>query len=1409
MKITQTPSPGTNILKHEGDTVKFILKVPDNLKGQAYLRSNLFRAHQQREQIIESVEKGKEVLGKDWHDIKMLHKGKGVYEAELTLTETGCFSAKTLFISEGEKPKVYWPEGDNANIKIEPAFTFGGNTIYSVFPRLFGINKYQKQTADEDQLEDLDSRGYTVIPPSGTFRDVIKELEHIIAELGFKIIQLLPVHPIPTTFARMGRYGSPFAAKDFFDVDHGSAEFDKSASPMKQFEELVDQIHFREGKVFLDLPANHTGWASQIQEHFPQWVKKNENREFVSPGAWGVEWADLCELDYSSNGLCKYMAEVFLFWCSKGVDGFRCDAGYMIPLDVWRYITARVREEYPHTIFLLEGLGGPLETTKDLLTKGNLNWAYSELFQNYSREQIEGYAQFFLDTSLNLGTLVNFAETHDNNRLAASGKNFSILRNLLCAMLSDCGSYGITCGVEWLADEKIDVHNCSSLNWDSRDNIKDTVKNAVRIITNHPCFQAGTERRFIHTGEENSIAMLRQAPGGKELLILSNLDSDNESSVQWSCKDFADSEDKLVNLLTEEQKNYFTENQTAKIKLSAGEVLCLSRSAEYQQFNQQRNTIPEHTKQIAKARVMQIWQSLNEESDCSKIDFSRLGDQFINSPEDTINKLLEESGHPNKTVHWKAPEDSRRNVILPAEHLLYVTAESPFLAEIKSCGKVFERHYSIQCGEKKYIAAFNPMEEPGQVENFDFNLRLFKETPILLEAKLVCPPAEAPVKICLDKDYEDIRDRSDYAICSNEIGSMAQVRSRWGEIASKYDTLFAANLNPDFPTDRIASLVRCRVWLRYRDYSTPLEASCQKSFTTDMENRILWEFQAPAGMGKMVPFKIILDFSQTANTAVLRFSRPEADNSGLCLNDGEQVRVIVRPDVDARLCHMVTKAYKGPERDYEKMKNHTKRKLIFSHSQNYRLTLESEKGNFTPQSEWKYMNNLPIEEQRGLESTTDLFSPGYFSFNLAGGEHSGLCIAVNEDKPKAFSEVKEPESGLEYKIQSLLKTALKRYIVRRGEFSTVLAGFPWFLDWGRDTLIALRGFIAAGFYEQSRKIILQFAKFEEGGTLPNMIRGEDVSNRDTSDAPLWLFAAVKEYISYCSKDILKEKVGGRTLLEVLESIAENYHRGTANGIKMDEQSGLIFSPSHFTWMDTNYPASTPREGYPVEIQALWEAALRFLSQTETKNPSRWAKLGEKVRENISVLYENKNGLSDCLHCTAGTPASEAKADDHCRCNQLFAVTLGALTDKRLAEKILQNCQRLLVPGGIRSLADEPVEYELAVKDDSGRPLNDAGCPYKGIYGGDEDTSRKPAYHNGTAWGWVLPSYCEGLAMVHGSSGISTAKAIIKAASQTIQTGCIGHLPEILDGNAPHHQRGCKAQAWSVSEFYRIAKTLEI
>ena len=143
--------------------------------------------------------------------------------------------------------------------------------------------------------------------------------------------------------------------------------------------------------LIIDIAINHTGWAAGLHESHPQWLVRNKSGEIENPGAWGVVWADLTRLDFSRKDLWQYMADVFLTWCRRGVDGFRCDAGYMIPLAAWQYIIAKVRDQFRDVIFLLEGLGGKIQVTRDLLNLANFNWAYSELFQNYSRDQIEAY----------------------------------------------------------------------------------------------------------------------------------------------------------------------------------------------------------------------------------------------------------------------------------------------------------------------------------------------------------------------------------------------------------------------------------------------------------------------------------------------------------------------------------------------------------------------------------------------------------------------------------------------------------------------------------------------------------------------------------------------------------------------------------------------------------------------------------------------------------------------------------------------------------------------------------------------------------------------------------------------------------------------------------------------------------
>jgi predicted glycogen debranching enzyme len=299
---------------------------------------------------------------------------------------------------------------------------------------------------------------------------------------------------------------------------------------------------------------------------------------------------------------------------------------------------------------------------------------------------------------------------------------------------------------------------------------------------------------------------------------------------------------------------------------------------------------------------------------------------------------------------------------------------------------------------------------------------------------------------------------------------------------------------------------------------------------------------------------------------------------------------------------------------------------------------------------------------------------------------------------------------------------------------------------------------------------------------------------------------------YCtvtgSRDFLSRRIRkDETLFDILSSLADSYISGTPNGIRMDPGSGLIFSPPHFTWMDTNYPAGTPREGYPVEIQALWYSALKFLASAghdPQQNEKRLA-LAEKVRESFLKYFVLPDipYLSDCLHAAPGTPAAKAVADDHLRPNQLLAVTLGLVNDPALKKSILRATQELLVPGAIRSLADRRFRYELPVRSADGTLLNDPRHPYFGHYEGDEDTRRKPAYHNGTAWTWLFPSWAEACAMTLGEDGRRTACSVLSTMILLMDGGCITHIPEIVDGDLPHKPRGCDAQAWGITEFYRV------
>jgi len=1422
--MIQTPAPGTRLLKFCGDTLKFTLTLAGYEAGTAWVRTNIGNARVIRDEIIRSVDQNKAPLAKDWYDIPMVPAGEGKYRATLPLSETGHFEGKCYFAPDGGHDPV-WPEGANVEINVAPAHTCGGNTIYNAFVRQFGANKEGRLDAGirGSVVRELDREGYTVIPPSGTFRDLMGELDFIIGTLGCRIIQLLPVHPTPTTYARMGRFGSPYAALSFTQVDPALAEFDPKATPLDQFIELVDAVHRRNAAVFIDIAINHTGWAASLHETHPQWLARDPKGEIEVPGAWGVRWADLTRLDYHHTELWQYMAGIFITWCKRGVDGFRCDAGYMIPEAAWTYIIASVRQQFPDAVFVLEGLGGKISVTRALLNRSGFDWAYSELFQNYDRHQIEHYLPESIDISNREGTTVHFAETHDNNRLAARSISYAKMRTALCALLSHHGAFGFANGVEWHATEKIDVHDATSLNWSSENNQVDAIRRLNGLLAGHPVFFDGAAVSMIQKGEGEAVVLFRHhPPSGKRLLIAANLNIETGSRAEWRAGDAGlDGDDlfDLFDLLT--QRPVAVEKGVGdcrSLHLSPGQVVCLSPdpedAARITDVEKDDFAVPERVvEKRLRAVALEVFRVFHGTADLGEFAPERAAAELKADPVGFCRRMNPDSA-VSRVIEWQWPRDRKREVMVPPGFFLLVRSKHPFSARVESGDRVLSLRNSLGCLDGDHFALFPP-GTPGR-KPLSCRLKMTVHSaekcrrgigPLLylaswktLETRAVFNRARAEERPLL-------------LLGTNRRGGMLRAHARWGELDSRYDALLAANLDPDIPVNRWVMFTRCRAWVVFQGYSQALTVECLTRFRVDCRSRGIWDFKVPTGQGESVGLSVAVEMVDRENFVRISFFRPVSSVGEKHLADGKPVKLILRPDIEDRDFHDTTKAYTGPETDFPKAVTPGPDRFSFAPHPERRLEMTLPSGTFVVEPEWQYMVHRPGDALRGMDPDSDLFSPGYFEVNLTG-DHSAVltAVAVGPEKTVFRSATVGSEKGEMPRLKShfqgalpdVLDSALDDFVVRRGRLKSVIAGYPWFLDWGRDSLMVVRALIAAGRTTDAREILQQFGRFEERGTLPNMIQGSDAGNRDTSDAPLWFAMACRD-LMLRDRRLIDQPCGARTFRDVVISIGHAYVNGTGNGIRVDPDSGLVFSPGHYTWMDTNHPAGTPRQGYPVEIQALWYATLQLLEEIDDRpRKERWKILANRVKRGLSELFWNAETgyLADCLHGSPGTTAIQAVADDALRPNQILAVTTGAVTETGMCRKILDSCQELLVPGGIRSLADRQVRISLDIRH-NGQRLNDPYHPYKGRYEGEEDTRRKPAYHNGTAWTWPFPSFCEAWAEVYDKPGRDTALNWLGSAAALLNSGCVGHLPEILDGDAPHLSRGCDAQAWGASELLRV------
>jgi predicted glycogen debranching enzyme len=1420
--LIQQPAPGTRTVRFCGDTLAFSLTVPSGLKGSAWIRTNIGHAAVTRREIIRNVHFQETPLGRDWFDTPMPRVAENRFEVNLALCEVGHFEAKCFFLEEAQISPV-WPAGPNTCVNVQSSESYCANTIYNAFVRQFGANKSGQNLPSlpvEECVRLLDAEHYTVIPPSGTFRDLIAELDFILGKLGCRILMLLPIHPTPTTYGRMGRFGSPYAALSFRNVDPALAVFDPKATPTEQFIELVDAVHRRNGRLFLDIAINHTGWAANLHTNHPEWLVRTPEGRIEVPGAWGVQWEDLTKLDYRHQELWRFMAAVFLTWCRRGVDGFRCDAGYMIPHAAWKYIVAQVRDQFPDTTFLLEGLGGKIAVTRELLNTANLDWAYSELFQNYDRSQIEHYLPQALDIAATDGLMVNLAETHDNPRLAAISHAYARMRTALCALSSLSGAFGFANGVEWLAAEKINVHESVPLNWNAPVNLVKEIRRLNLLLKFHPAFCAQTEVSLIEQGGGNHLVLLRRhLPTDKRLLVLVNLDCERSTQAAWNPEAAGLPQRNYIDLLAETSVEVQEAGGRFTCTLEAGQVRCLSADlADLERLNLSPTNsfaVPpfvEH--QLVRAKALQVITYCRRSQNAAGLDIDRAAAELKTDPA-AFCAQLNATSTESRVVTWRWPRDLDREVMIPPDHFLLLKCTNGFRAQLLDKDRTLAVEKGMRSTEGSFFCLFLPVPPPRQLKRLTLRITAYEETGNHhAEASLLLLPNPDTVRVKRVFTRKDLLKKPLVVLGTNAGGAMLHTAVSWGRIRSKYDALLAANFNPNYPEDRWVMFTRCRAWLVYQGFSQDINLDCLQTFASGDRGGGYWRYKVPSGQGEHVLLTIGLEMLHRRNAIRIDFYRHPSGRAQGRLADQTPVRLILRPDIENRSFHDTTKAFAGPEHHFRNSIRPAADGFSFQPDAYHHLRVQAPSSRFVTEPQWEYMIFHDQDAERGQDPHSDLFSPGYFEASLTGGQTVSLLAEAspsesasksmpNDLQPQLFPLESIMPSG--WHPLEMLEKAIDHYLVERGGLKTVIAGYPWFLDWGRDSLIVARGLVAARRFKDARAVLRLFGQYEDRGTLPNMIRGADIGNRETSDAPLWFAVACSDLAAAeGGQKFLKSDCGGRTVKQVVASIAQAYIEGAPNGVRMDSESGLIYSPSHYTWMDTNFPAASPRQGYPVEIQALWYATLAFMARIDSKGARRWRSLAETVQKSIMSLFwqPSLSCFADCLHAMPGQGAKYAHADDHLRPNQLLAITLGAVADTACARQILNACEALLVPGAIRSLADRSVTHALPVYFNN-HLLNDPYRPYWGRYSGDEDTSRKPAYHNGTAWTWPFPAYCEAWAMTYGKQSCQTALAWLTSSLRLLESGCIGHLPEILEGNYPHTPCGCDAQAWGASEWVRV------
>lgn len=517
-------------------------------------------------------------------------------------------------------------------------------------------------------------------------------------------------------------------------------------------------------------------------------------------------------------------------------------------------------------------------------------------------------------------------------------------------------------------------------------------------------------------------------------------------------------------------------------------------------------------------------------------------------------------------------------------------------------------------------------------------------------------------------------------------------------------------------------------------------------------------------------------FDQEEDRVLIRYTLVQAKSP---------TKLRFKPFLAFRNIHQLSKCNVFVDNSYQKIHNGIKTRMYAGYTPLFMQF--SKQVEYVHVPDWYYNIQYIREQERGYDCYEDLYVPGFFEVDIERGESIIFIAGTEEIDPAEVEKLFNNEFKRRIprnNFENCLINAAQQFMVKKNKKTEIIAGFPWFGRWGRDTFISLPGLTLAIYDHKTCKSVIDTMLMDLNGPLfPNMGSGSHAP-LNSVDAPLWFFWALQQYAKYTkSADKIWKEYGKKMLL-----ILEGFKNGTHFNIKMHDNC-LIYAGEQgkaLTWMDAVVAGKpvTPRIGYPVEINALWYNAIMFTLEVAklAKNKEfikEWTPIAEKIPITFKEMFWNKDKgyLADYVN-------GDYK-DWAVRPNMVIATSIEySPISEQIRNLILEVAKKeLLTPRGLRTLSPNHPDYI-------------------GKYQGDQAT-RDSAYHQGTVWPWLIGHYVEGYLKIHGKSGLIAARNIYTNFEETIREHGIGTISEIYEGDPPHRPDGTISQAWSVAELLRI------